>query len=157
MADYLLCYNAIVLCWPVSWPAKCCTKICLDFKNNTVGHTTFRWGLTCLLGLLFMCLHCLCCLIPIHVYCSFDFVVTFNAIDVLVLSCIFSCLAYVLINVPCNCATVLPTCGVSSHIPVLHSYKNKMYCEYHLQLLCNTCILTNLQYYLFCLIPTNCL
>ena len=101
-------YAVSVLCQPVSQPTKCHTKRCLEFKTNVVSCMTFVWRPTCLLGLLFMCLHCSCCPIPIGVYFSFDFVVLFNAFDVLVLSsCMFSCLASVFINVSCN---VLPCC-----------------------------------------------
>ena len=98
----MIVYVGSVLCQLVGQPTKCHIKRCLEFKNSLFGHMTFVWRLTCLLDLLFMCLHCLCCLIPIGVYCSFDSVVIFNAFDVLVLSCIFSCLASVLINVSCN-------------------------------------------------------
>ena len=37
----MLCQHAIVLSWPVSWPAKCHTKRHLEFENNVVSHTTF--------------------------------------------------------------------------------------------------------------------
>ena len=41
VADYMLHQHAIVLCRPIGWPAKCCTKRCLEFENNVVGHMTF--------------------------------------------------------------------------------------------------------------------
>ena len=45
-----------VLCWLVGWPAKCCTKRCLDFENNTVGCMTFLVEANMPAGLL-LCLY----------------------------------------------------------------------------------------------------
>ena len=53
----ITCCTAVLLCC-VSQLAKCCTKRCLKFEKNAVGHTTFQWRPTCWLGFycVYMCM-----------------------------------------------------------------------------------------------------
>ena len=109
-----------MLCWPVSWPAKCHTKTCLDFKNNVVGCMTFDWR-------------------PTSVYCPLDLM-------------FFCCLVAFLFLPMCRLISLVMCYSIASLWSVLGCISPvllqcKLYCEYHLRLIHNTCILTNLHYY----------
>ena len=48
----ITCCAAVLLCYVglSASMAKCCTKRCLEFKNNAVSCMTFHWRLTCQSG-----------------------------------------------------------------------------------------------------------
>ena len=56
-------YTVSVLCQPVSWPAKCHTKRCLELQDNAAGCITFVGVASMSAGLVIVARHMPICLV----------------------------------------------------------------------------------------------
>ena len=88
-------YTVSALCQPVSWPAKCHTKMCLFLQNKVVGHMTYSAVADMSAGLIFivMCMRGLSSFLIIHP----DLVLMTLSVDGLF--CLLKCLQFLV----CDC------------------------------------------------------